>query len=437
MVAMTSSSATLRRRLLHLPAIAGIVLGTVLISHSQDVPMLPSDDYTPRLKKRKIPDLLPTVPTLTPAVSIPVGPLGYAPPGLTYLGRNNALISLDFLDENRLLFTFRAPGLLHREASDASSDRVRQMRAVVLTLPDGKVQAQTVWLVPDPRRYLWMLRDGRFLLREHDGLSLGDDKLETKPFLQIPGELVWLEVDPAQKVVVANSIEKTERQEAGRPATSGSAAGQGQRASEPAVVVRVVELASGRVIQTQHPLTAAQPSIDAEGSLETVHDKLDQWSLRLNPFLGGSRVLGHVESTCLPNSWFISDKEILVAGCNPAHGRKLDAISTAGQQLWETETAFSYIQPRLFLSTDGSRFARETIVLKNGGKPPADTLWVKAVKGQAVRVFDAANGKVEMETPVSPTLDGGGNVAFSPSGRRLAVLNAGSIEVFDLPPLRH
>ena len=31
-------------------------------------------------------------------------------------------------------------------------------------------------------------------------------------------------------------------------------------------------------------------------------------------------------------------------------------------------------------------------------------------------------------------LDAGGNVAISPSGRRVALLNAGAIQVFDLPP---
>jgi len=58
---------------------------------------------------------------------------------------------------------------------------------------------------------------------------------------------------------------------------------------------------------------------------------------------------------------------------------------------------------------------------------------VKAVKGQVVRVFDAATGKVVLETPISPTFDAGGNVALSPSGRRLTVLNESAIEVFDLP----
>lgn len=73
-------------------------------------------------------------------------------------------------------------------------------------------------------------------------------------------------------------------------------------------------------------------------------------------------------------------------------------------------------------------------MLNNGVKPGAQTLWVKAVKGQVVRVFDAVSGKIVLETPVTPTLDGGGNVAVSPSGRRIAVLNGGAIAVFDLPP---
>jgi hypothetical protein len=55
------------------------------------------------------------------------------------------------------------------------------------------------------------------------------------------------------------------------------------------------------------------------------------------------------------------------------------------------------------------------------------------IKGQLVRVFDADNGKIALETPASPPLDAGGNIAISPSGRRVAVINEGAIEVFDLP----
>lgn len=53
--------------------------------------------------------------------------------------------------------------------------------------------------------------------------------------------------------------------------------------------------------------------------------------------------------------------------------------------------------------------------------------------GQLVEVLDAADGKVVLETAASPILDAGGNVAISPSGRRVAVLNGGAIQVFELP----
>jgi hypothetical protein len=57
----------------------------------------------------------------------------------------------------------------------------------------------------------------------------------------------------------------------------------------------------------------------------------------------------------------------------------------------------------------------------------------QTVKEQSVTVFDAASGDIALVSPLSPIFDAGGNVAISPSGRRVAVLNAGAIQVFDLP----
>jgi hypothetical protein len=54
-------------------------------------------------------------------------------------------------------------------------------------------------------------------------------------------------------------------------------------------------------------------------------------------------------------------------------------------------------------------------------------------EGQMVKVLDAANGKIVLEAPLTPILDGGGNVAISPSGQRVAILSAGAIQVFQLP----
>jgi hypothetical protein len=84
------------------------------------------------------------------------------------------------------------------------------------------------------------------------------------------------------------------------------------------------------------------------------------------------------------------------------------------------------------MAPNGLRLAQETLAVTHPvtAYSPLDR---DDVKGQQVRVFDAANGKVALEAPASPALDAGGNVAFSPSGRRVAVLNAGAIQVFELP----
>lgn len=247
-------------------AAALVFLVNGLICLAQDIP-LPSDDYQPRLKKRKIPDPLPSRPNLSPAFSIPVNPFGFGPPGSTYLGRHYALLSLDFLDENRLLFSFRAPGLLHRDVANDASTEIRQMRAVVVTLPDGKVESKALWTVPDLERYVWPLSGGRFLLRDRDGLQIGDSTLETKPFLKLSGELLSLQVDPSHKVLVTRSMQ------ASAASANPTAGGSGVNGSNPAsqVVQRVVDLASGHVIETQPIRAANQLPVTSEGYLSLIH----------------------------------------------------------------------------------------------------------------------------------------------------------------------
>jgi hypothetical protein len=80
------------------------------------------------------------------------------------------------------------------------------------------------------------------------------------------------------------------------------------------------------------------------------------------------------------------------------------------------------------MAPDGSRLARETLAVDHpiSASSPLNS---EKIKGQLVEVLDAANGQVALEAPASPALDAGGNVAISPSGRRVAVLNAGTSRV--------
>ena len=413
-------------------ALAGLVNGAGVTGLAQNIPL--PGYVPPRVKKHKTPDKLPPIPTLAPAFSIPVAPLGYGPPGPTYLGRHQSLVALTFLDEDRLLFSFRTSGLLERQSGDDSrAGAERKMRAVIVGLPDGKVESQTAWTLPDRGPFVWSLSDGRLLLRDSKGLEIVDSKLESHPLVQIPGQFLSLDLAPAGKYMVASSIDPTAHFDGPPPRTKLLLSTGGQPPVPANIAARLVEVGSGRMLQTKH---STQAPINSEGYLEAVHEKLDQWHLTLHRFSGEDQWIGHVESTCLPTAFFASESEVLVAGCTEGHIPKLMAVS-AGQQIWQDETPIAIVPPLFAFSRDGSRFARETIVFKHPSSSSEETLWINTVKGQVVRVFDSATGKVVMETPISPTFDAGGNVAFSPSGRRLAVVNEDAIQVFDLPAAAH
>lgn len=354
-------------------------------------------------------------PSQPPAFKISVGPLGFTAPGAFYLGLRNSFVSLDFFDESRLLFTFRVPGLIRREAGEEDE---RQIRAVVLALPAGTIEAEALWRVHGRTRYLWMLHDGHFLLRDGNNLEVGDATLELKPFLRFPGPLLWLEMDPTQQFLAAASQETTT---------------PSHKPAESDIVMRILRRDSGKVLLVSRTGNIARLPINADGYLEGLRARSGEWLMNMSYFSGGSAVLGQLDSTCSPFFDFLSQREVLVTTCTPLGGGKLVAMTTEGRRLWEAETPETTIWPLVVRAPDGSRLAWETLTVTHpvNARSP---LSQDEINGQLVEVLDAADGKVALETVASPVLDAGGNVAISPSGRRVAVLNGGAIQVFELPP---
>lgn len=371
------------------------------------------------------------------AFTIPVEPLGFFEPGAIYQGQRDSLVSLDFLDEDHLLFTFHAPGLIRREGNPAV-DGERQVRALVLTLPDGAVAAEALWTLHDRGRYVWMLDDGHFLLRDQSDLKLGDAELELTPSLHFHGPLLWVEMDPAQKLMVTESQEaantKPQQGDVSSPATASAGITLDDEPSNARsdIVLRILRRGTGQVMLVSRTRLTVHLPINSEGYVETLRGKGHEWILNMNSFKGGNRIIGRLDSTCAPSVEFISNPEVLVTTCNPDSSRWMVAMSTDGKRLWNAAKPATQIWPRLIMAPNGLRLARETLVATreiNTYTPLSFT----DVKEQLVEVYDASTGKVELTAPASPILDGGGNVAISPSARRVAVLDAGAIQVYELP----
>jgi len=371
-------------------------------------------------------------PSQSPALSIAVAPLGFAAPGAYYLGKRNSLVSLDFLDESRLLFTFRVPGLMHREAAASEEDEERQIRAMVLALPSGAVLSEALWTLHDRARYLWPLQDGHFLLRDGNEIRQGDVTLVLKPVLRFPGPLLSMELDPSQRYLVASS-----REPVAVPAPSAfsanSVANAGQSPAPRDLMMRIVRRDTGQVLLFSRLADAVHLPINGDGYVESQRGRGLEWSLSLHHFDGGKSSLGQVISTCGPTLDFLTGKELLATLCDTLGGHKLAAIATDGRLLWENFAPDNAIWPLLVKAADGSRLARESILLSH---PLSDRLplSIEDMRGQLVEVFNAADGKRALTVRTEPVFDAGGNVAFSPSGRRVAVLSGGAILIFDLPP---
>lgn len=367
------------------------------------------------------------------ALSVPVGPLGFAPPGEFYQGLRESLVSLDFLDDNRLLFTFRAPGLLRRSAP--GQEKPHQVRALVLRLPQGTVESEAVWTIHGGGRYLWALDGARYLLRDGEQLKQGDSTLELKPLLRFPGSIEWVEMDPAQQFLVTDSRESAAAGagQVGSPATAEATveANEPRRDDAPDMVLRILRRSTGEVMLVSRVRTIVHLPISGEGYLEALRSSAREWVLNLNYFTGGSRLLGRVTSACSPPLVFLRRDVALANTCLPQGGRSLVAVDGDGKRMWEAPAPPTQVWPVLVPGAGGARVARETLVVSH----PVDVftpLSFDDVTGQLVEVFDTATGRLLLRAPASPVLDGGGNVALSPSGRRAAVLSGGAIQVYDL-----
>jgi hypothetical protein len=392
-----------------------------------------------------------TVPPKTavpPSFAIPVGPIGFASPAPFYLGARVAQVSMSFLDEDNLLFTFRVPGLISRVHSPANLapgevagvdelHNERHIRAVVLSLPSGKVTAESLWRLHDSDQYLWALKGGKFLLRDRNTVLMGDSALHLELFLRFPGPVKSLELDPDQQFLVTNSTEPPapEKKPVSDADSNRDSSGKGD-AAEPVAdqdLLRVLNMTTRKVTLFSRMDAVRHVPLDGGGFYETLRGMRDDWWVSYREFKGEAIPLLAVRSTCSPALDVLRHDSVLASACVPEGGRRLSLVTRDKRKLWEVAVPATQVWPVLAKSAEGLRVARASLEVAHPVGPNYP-LEPSEVRQQIVQVYDVATGKLELSVPASPVLDGGGNFALSPSGRRFAVLNGGAIQVFDLAP---
>jgi hypothetical protein len=369
-----------------------------------------------------------------PALRIPVEPLGYRPPGKLYLLARYSSSSLDFIDATHLLLTFREPRLLSRGQSTGGLDQV--IHADVLELPTGKVVAEDQWLMHDRGRYLWRLANDKVMLRIGARLYEMDSKLHLKPLFASPTELEEVEISPDGKVLVLESeLEKHTPEEHERLAKK--AALSGSKPPSEDVQIRMMRLDQPKLMLSARADVAGDLPATIDGFFTQERLKEGVWNIRFHPYEKpeptGGDIVAQIDSACEPSEKVLNQQSVLVLSCRPGHDdRFVAAYSLKSQKLWDGRWQSNFTWPAFRMAQDGASVAISWLALSHAVSA-RDPINDDEVQNQVLSVLDSRTGSLRIALLLKPIVSAGGNFALSSDGNRLAVLNRGAIEVYDLP----
>lgn len=411
-------------------SIATILVGMVLVTASPGIAESKS-------KSRQKAELGPP-----PTARIDVTPLGYVAPSRFYLVARLSSATLDFIDKDHLLFTFREGGLLQRLPSDPKDDNDQVIRAMVLDIATGQVVQQAKWRMHDRDRYLWAVGDGRFLVRQRNALYLTDSHLGLRPYMQVDTQLQALTVAPDHKLMMveyekyeppaadSNGLDETTQR---TPPTLGDPSAPSARAISTQILL--VRTEDNMLVAKSEARHAVDVPLLQNGFLEVLEgSRPDEWVIRDKPFGGQPSMVAGFKSACDPTVTTLSDTVALAVGCiGGSNDRAVTAYSMTGSVLWQDRWQSRYIWPTFEFAENGSRFAYGSLEI-NHSIGTMDPFGEDDVVAQMVGVFDTDTGKLELVKTASPILSAGHNYTLSADGSRFAILRNDAIEIYDLPP---
>ena len=145
-----------------------------------------------------------------PALRVPLSKLGFPGYPVSLLHAGASMATIHTLDERHVLFTYSMRSLVPRLAGDDANDTDRQVSAVLVELPSGKVLARTSWRLHDHARYLWNVGRGTFVVRIGSelsviapmaGLARGEEPFQRYAVPHRPGFPVLVDGSPDGKLL--------------------------------------------------------------------------------------------------------------------------------------------------------------------------------------------------------------------------------------------
>ena len=381
-----------------------------------------------------------------PWVTMSLRTLGVPAIPTSFMQSGASMLTLDLVDETHLLLTFSSRGLVPRVPGDPPEDEDRMVAAELVELPTCRILARADWHMHDHGRYLWRLGKGRFLVRtRHELFAITPrarletaDPLRPMRFPTREGTPVVAVVSPDKAMVMVETLAPKEK---GRVETAGG--GMIVSDPRPTVMIDFYRMSGGDAPGV--PLTlkgagmvkAPAPMLlpmDADGYLWPSDSKHGTWPVSFNE-LGGREVkIATVNSSCPPRLQMVSRSQFLAFTCKGSEGRvNLKSYGLDGHETWEETLTGTYGTPELAFAPEAGRFALSRII-----SPAGDLNFGQVIPSgatQEVRIYQTESGDMLLKMTTSPVTRYAENFDLSEDGMVAAVVNAGVIQVYKLPPL--
>ena len=397
-----------------------------------------------------------------PEVTVALAPLGFGKIPGAYLQAGQTMYTLNFVDNTHLLLTFNTNGLLARLNDEQPGDEDRNVAALLLELPSGKVVARSVLRTRDHGRYLWALGDGRFLLRSRNRFSVLDpvrglraghafqarnlvtlNRRVALVNLSADGGLLMIETAPPAKPPLLGAAASA----AALAATVPQRPKLKTRTNSPAEYLlhfyrlvtdkaadgeRLIAQEAGRVRAMQ----PAELAITPLGYLGVVKESAQVYDFDFYSYSGKKLELSPYETSCPPSAIFTSSSDFVALGCRGgAIKNEISGFNLRGEEPWVSvlpsdPAAGIYLMNapaagRFALSVISSPAVAGLGLTEDNPQPPV----------QQVQVMQHHDGRVLLAVPTGPAQLAGQNFDLSPDGNFFAAVQVNQIGVYRLPPL--
>lgn len=391
-----------------------------------------------------------------PANRISLDSLGFEPQSLEFLAAGSSMLTVNFVDNQHLLFTFGVHRLMKRIPNDPPDDEDRTVEAVLVELPSGKVRARTDWRLHDSGQYLWGLGHGRFLLRVHDTLTTfaplanlaSGQPFRQRAFMTTDRRIGAVLLSPESDLMIIETVERTPPVPVPRPPLFGPAPKPApqplSKPGDPAPVALSFYRLSlpgtddevqAKLAGVAHSTHFGDVAAMGAGHIGVVDEGRQRWGFDFRPYNGKPKVLAPFGSTCDPTPRFVSSSEFVAFGCHSGKSPMvMGGFNMSGEEMWEQNLFGDYVAMSMSFAPESGRFALGRVL----GEASVEDLLVApaaALTAQNVVVYQTESGKQILHIDCSPIARAGQNFALSPDGMSLAVVRGGAIEIYTLPPL--